>query len=122
MTSRESGLCNGIIHVASAATAGIGAGLAQIPISDNVIITPIQTMMAVSLGKVFGITLDRSGAKVAVASAMAAQIGRAASQVLIGRVPGVGNVVNAVTAASLTEAIGWIMAKEFEKAAQFMEA
>ena len=49
MTSRESGLCNGIIHVASAATAGIGAGLAQIPISDNVIITPIQTMMAVSL-------------------------------------------------------------------------
>lgn len=124
MTSRESGLCNGIIHVASAATAGIGAGLAQIPISDNVIITPIQTMMAVSLGKVFGITLDRSGAKVAVAvaSAMAAQIGRAASQVLIGWVPGVGNVVNAVTAASLTEAIGWIMAKEFEKAAQFMEA
>lgn len=122
MTSRESGLCNGIIHVASAATAGIGAGLAAIPISDNVIITPIQTMMAVSLGKVFGITLDRSGAKVAVASAMAAQIGRAASQVLIGWVPGVGNVVNAVTAASLTEAIGWIMAKEFEKAAQFMEA
>lgn len=122
MTSRESGLCNGIIHVASAATAGIGAGLAQIPISDNVIITPIQTMMAVSLGKVFGITLDRSGAKAAVASAMAAQIGRAASQVLIGWVPGVGNVVNAVTAASLTEAIGWIMAKEFEKAAQFMEA
>ena len=122
MTRRESGLCNGIIHVASAATAGIGAGLAQIPISDNVIITPIQTMMAVSLGKVFGITLDRSGAKVAVASAMAAQIGRAASQVLIGWVPGVGNVVNAVTAASLTEAIGWIMAKEFEKAAQFMEA
>lgn len=122
MTSRESGLCNGIIHVASAATAGIGAGLAQIPISDNVIITPIQTMMAVSLGKVFGITLDRSGAKVAVASAMAAQIGRAASQVLIGWVPGVGNVVNAVTAALLTEAIGWIMAKEFEKAAQFMEA
>ena len=53
---------------------------------------------------------------------MAAQIGRAASQVLIGWVPGVGNVVNAVTAASLTEAIGWIMAKEFEKAAQFMEA
>lgn len=122
MTSRESGLCNGIIHVASAATAGIGAGLAQIPISDNVIITPIQTMMAVSLGKVFGITLDQSGAKAAVASAMAAQIGRAASQVLIGWIPGVGNVVNAVTAASLTEAIGWIMAKEFEKAAQFMEA
>lgn len=122
MTSRESGLCNGIIHVASAATAGVGAGLAQIPISDNVIITPIQTMMAVSLGKVFGITLDKSGAKAAVASAMAAQIGRAASQVLIGWIPGVGNVVNAVTAASLTEAIGWIMAKEFEKAAQFMEA
>ena len=39
MTSRETGLCNGIIHSASAAAAAIGGGLAQVPASDNLIIT-----------------------------------------------------------------------------------
>ncbi len=67
MTSREKGLCNGIIHSASAAAAAVGGGLAQVPASDNLIITPIQLTMAVSLGKVFGITLDQSAAKAAVA-------------------------------------------------------
>ena len=33
--------------------------------------------------------------------------GRLLSQVLVGWVPGFGNVINASTAAALTEAIGW---------------
>ncbi|MGN0438456.1 MAG: hypothetical protein ACI4F4_08050 [Lachnospiraceae bacterium] len=114
MTSRELNLCNGIIHSASAAAAAVGWGFAQVPTSDNVIITPIQLTMAISLGKVFGITLDQSTAKGAVASATAATVGRTASQVLIGWIPGVGNIINATTAATITETIGWIMAKEFE--------
>lgn len=115
MTSKEMVLCNGIIHTASASVAAVGGGLAQIPGSDNLVITPIQLTMAVSLGKVFGIDLDQSAAKAAVVSATTAEIGRKLSQVLIGWIPGIGNIINAVTAASLTEAIGWIMAKEFEK-------
>ena len=58
MTDRERGLCNGIIHAASAAAAGVGAGLAQLPMGDNAVLTPIQLTMAISLGKVFGLTLD----------------------------------------------------------------
>ena len=122
MTSRESGVCNGIIHSASVAAAGVGAGLAQLPMSDNAVITPIQLAMAISLGKVFGITLDKSSAKAALASAAAAQIGRTTAQILVGWLPGLGNVVNAITAASLTEAAGWIMAAEFEKEAQLINA
>lgn len=122
MTNRESGLCNGIIHSASVAAAGVGAGLAQIPMSDNAVITPIQLAMAISLGKVFGVTLDKSSAKAALASAAAAQIGRTTAQILVGWLPGLGNVVNAITAASLTEAVGWIMAAEFEKEAQLINA
>ena len=114
MTTNEKFLCNGIIHTASAAAAAVGAGLAQIPTSDNLIITPIQLGMAISLGKVFGITLDQSAAKAAVASAAAATVGRAASQVFTGWFLGVGNIINAATAASLTETVGWIMASEFE--------
>lgn len=115
MTSREVSLCNGIIHSASAASAAVGAGLAQVPGSDNLIITPIQLTMAVSLGEVFGISLDQRAAKAAVASAIAAKVGRTTAQVLIGWIPGIGNIINAVTAATFTEAIGWIMAKEFER-------
>ena len=118
MTDRERELCNGIIHTASAAAAGVGAGLAQLPMGDNAVLTPIQLTMAISLGKVFGLTLDQSSVKAGIASAAAAQVGRTASQILIGWLPGVGNVINAVTAASLTETIGWIMAKEFGKEAQ----
>ena len=39
MTSRETNLCNGIIHSASIAAAAVGGGLAQVPTSDNLIIT-----------------------------------------------------------------------------------
>lgn len=114
MTSKEKKLCSGIIHSASAAAAAVGGGLAQIPGSDNLVITPIQLTMAVSLGKVFGIALDQSAAKAAVASAAAATVGRTTSQVLIGWIPGIGNLINATTAAGITEAIGWLMAKDFE--------
>jgi uncharacterized protein (DUF697 family) len=113
MTSKERTLCNGIIHSASAAAGAVGAGLAQVAASDNLIITPIQLTMAISLGKVFGITLDQSSAKAALASAAAATVGRTASQVLVGWIPVAGNIINAATAATITETIGWIMANEF---------
>lgn len=52
MTMREKFLCNGVIHAASVAAGAIGAGLAQIPCSDNALITPLQLTMTVSLGKI----------------------------------------------------------------------
>lgn len=115
MTDREMSACNMIIHTASAASAAVGGGLAQLPMSDNALLTPIQLTMTISLGKVFGITLDQSAAIAAIASAVAAGVGRAATQVMIGWIPGFGNIINAATAAALTETIGWILADEFEK-------
>jgi uncharacterized protein (DUF697 family) len=114
MTSREIALCNGIIHTASAAAGAVGAGLAKVSLADSVIITPIQLTMAISLGEVFGITLDRSTAKAALASAAATKVGRTASKVLLGWIPVAGNIINATTAAAITESMGWIMANEFE--------
>ena len=113
MTNKERLLCNEIIHSASLAAAAAGAGLAQIPVSDNLIIAPIQVSMAISLGNVFGISLDQSDAKAVVASTMATYVGRTASQMLIGWIPGVGNIINATTAATITETIGWTMATTF---------
>ena len=118
MTKKQKSKCNLIIHAASTSAAGIGAGLAQLPGSDNAIITPIQLAMTISLGKVFGLTMDESSAKAALASATAATIGRAASQALIGWLPGAGNIINATTAAAITESVGWIIAKEFDSDSQ----
>lgn len=118
MTKDEQKKCHAIIHAASAAAGGVGAGLAQIPGSDNTVITPIQLTMTISLGKVFGLTLGESSAKAALASVAAGTIGRTLSQLLVGWIPGVGNAINATTAAGLTETIGWILAKEFDEQAK----
>lgn len=126
MTKRQKILCNAIIHSASAAAASVGAGLAQVPCSDSAIITPVQIAMTVSLGKVFGIKLSKSSAKSAMGTGMTTLVGRAASQLLVGWLPVAGNIINAATAASITEALGWIMAGEFagegENSAELIEA
>lgn len=105
--------CHAIIHAASTSAGVIGAGLAQVPCSDNAIITPIQLVMTISLGRVFGIELTESSAKATLASVAAATIGRAASQVFVGWIPIAGNIINAGTAVSVTEAVGWLLAEGF---------
>ncbi len=117
MTRTQRRACNLAIHTASAACGAVGAGLAQLPCSDNLVISPIQLTMTLSLAKTFGLAMDEATAKAAIASATATTIGRAASQVGIGWLPGYGNAVNAVTAAAVTETIGWIIASDFERQA-----
>ena len=117
MDIRQKAKCHKIIHFASVSAASAGAGLAQFPCSDNAVITPIQLVMIISLGRVFGIELTDSTAKASLASAAAATVGRTASQVLVGWLPGFGNIVNAFTAASITETIGWLVAEDFARQA-----
>lgn len=115
MTDKQKAKCHAIIHASSVAAGAVGAGLSQIPGSDNAIITPIQLLMTISLGKVFGRTLSEAAAKAAVASVAANTLGRTASQALVGWIPGYGNAINATTAAGLTETMGWLLAKEFDE-------
>lgn len=105
--------CKAIIHTASVSAGGVGTGLAQIPLSDNAVIVPIQIGMIVSLGKVFELNITESAAKSIIASAGASIAGRSVTQVLWGWIPGLGNAINTATAAGLTEAIGWLAVKNF---------
>jgi len=98
---------NVIIHGAATSAAAVASGMAQLPGSDNAIITPIQVSMIIALGKAHGRQLDESMALCILAKASAGYVGRAISQFLVGWIPGFGNVINATTAFSLTEAIGW---------------
>lgn len=118
MTIEQERRCHTIIHAASISAGVVGAGLAQVPCADSAIITPIQTAMAVAVARVFGIKVTKSAARSSIVSLTASQIGRAASQVAFGWIPAAGNVINAGTAISLTEAIGWLLAEDYAEQAQ----
>lgn len=96
-----------IIHGASGAAAAAGAGLAQIPGSDNAVITPIQVAMIIAIGEVHGQQLSKAVALSTLSAASAGIAGRTLSQFLVGWIPLYGNGVNATTAFAITEAIGW---------------
>lgn len=113
LTREQKSKCNAIIHTASASAGAVGTGLAQIPLSDNALIVPIQITMIISLGKVFDIRLTEGAAKGILATVGTSFIGRSISQVLVGWVPGVGNAINTATAAGITEATGWAAVKHF---------
>ena len=104
-----------IIHGAASAAAAVGAGLAQIPVADAVVLAPIQTTMIIAVAAQHGARITKSVAMSLLAPFAAVYAGRAASQALIGWIPALGNIVDASTAFALTEAIGWAAHKYFEK-------
>ena len=113
LTDSQKKKCNAIIHTASVAAGGVGTGLAQIPLSDNAIITPIQITMIVSLAAVFDIRLTEGAAKGILAGFATSFVGRGISQVLFGWIPVLGNAINTATAAGITEAVGWMAVAHF---------
>lgn len=115
MNKDQKNKCNAIIHGASVAAGGVGTGMAQIPLADNAVITPIQIGMIVALGKVFDQEVSKSAATAILGGMAASFIGRGVSQVLVGWVPFLGNAVNTATAAGITEAIGWTVADNFSR-------
>lgn len=65
--------------------------------------------------KVFDQKITKSAANAILSGMVASFAGRTASQLLVGWLPLVGNAVNAATAASLTELVGWNAAEQFYK-------
>lgn len=114
MTIKQRWKCHGIIHGAAVASAGVGAGMAQLPGADVPVIVGIEVGMTISLGAVFGISLNESSAKAIVLASAATFAGRGISQGLVGWIPLYGNTINASTAFAIVEAMGWAIAKDFE--------
>ena len=107
---------HGVIHTASAACAAVGGGLAQIPGADMPILMGLQATMIVGIGAVHGVSVTKAVAADLLLTFAAGVGGRAVSQVLVGWIPGIGNAINASTAAAITEAIGWAADAYFAKA------
>ena len=105
--------CRDVIRFHAIISGFIGAGLAQIPTSDTLLITPTQCLMIVRVGNVFNIRIGESAAKGLISSIGTAFVARKFSQMAIGWYPGWGNVINAITAYKLTSFIGWKAAEHF---------
>ena len=107
-----------VIHSASAASAAAASGLAQIPMSDNAVLVPIQVAMLLKLGNIYGVSMLEAGARSFLSELIASNLGkfvaRTAVQWLGGWIPFAGNAINASTAAAFTEAIGWAAVDDFE--------
>lgn len=115
MTEDQRIKCHAIIHSASTAAGAVGAGLAQLSVADNIVIVPIQVGMVIALGNIFNKHLTDSVANGMVLGSAGTFVGRAISQVFFCWIPGIGNAINASTAAGITEVIGWSITDKFDK-------
>lgn len=109
MTSRS------IIHVFAAVAAGVGFGLAQLPGSDAPVLVALQAAMILALADRTDVSLTRAAAAEMALTMSATMIGRGLSQLLLGWLPAFGNALNAITAAAVTEGVGWFALRWFEK-------
>ena len=105
-----------MIHGATKAAAGVGAGFAQIPGSDAPVLMTIQTGMILGIAQHHGVSLTKTAAADMVLTFAASMTGRVISQFLVGWFPVIGNAINASTAAAITEAIGWSAETYFTEA------
>lgn len=103
-----------LIHGFSSLAATIGGGLAQLPGADAPILASIQATMVMTLAEKYAMPLQKTAAAELVLTLGATIVGRQMARRVRSRVPGWSNAVGAMTAFSLTEAIGWAAVKWFQ--------
>jgi hypothetical protein len=99
-----------LIHNAAAAAAGIGAGwLGELILTPDIVpLTVLQGTVLLLLASLFQISLRRAAPFVLVALFCSGILGRGASALLFVRLPEHEALINILTAAILTEALGWL--------------
>jgi len=107
------GRANAIIT--TAITAAATAGAVPIPLSDAAVLVPIQITMIASLAGLYG--LRQEAVKQSALPFVAKLVGIFAASSILKLVPGLGSVVNATVAGTITAAMGMFVRKNFEEAA-----
>jgi len=102
-----------IIHASATEGAAVGLATAQIP-CDRLIIGGVQTLMIIEIAAEFGQTINKSAAQSLFYASIASVIGPEIANQLLKYIPGVGNVINAGVAFSITQTIGWAVVNYYE--------
>lgn len=101
-----------IIHAAAALAATAAA--TPIPCADAIAINGIQVTMAMSLASLYGFDNFGEAAKSLLQTQLLSLLGKQLASSLTKLIPGIGSAINASVAFSLTEALGWALAKVYE--------
>ena len=101
--------------VTTAVTAAAAAGAIPIPLSDAAVLIPIQITMIASLAGLYG--LKQEAVKQSALPFVAKLVGIFAASSILKLIPGLGSVVNATVAGTLTAAMGMFVRSNFEDAA-----
>jgi len=103
-----------IIHTAAAAAGAAGA--IPIPFSDAPIIAAAQMTMAAKLAGVYGFNVFGEMAATLLKSQLVSLSGKQLAASATKFIPYLGSVINGAVAVTFTEALGWSLAKLYEKA------
>lgn len=103
--------CATIIHGASAA-AGAAAAAAIVPGSDAVAIAPVQVGMITALADEFDVHWTDAAVKSTLYASLGTIVGKGGANLVLRWVPVYGNLIRAVVAASVTEALGWAVVQK----------
>lgn len=106
---------NTIIYSCSASAAA-AAGLNPLPLSDALIITPIQIGMAVKLAKIYSIDSLGRNAMALLKTQLLSLLGKQLAASLTKFIPVVGQLINAGIAGGLTVALGFALQKIYSSA------
>jgi len=112
MPSRRARL-HTIIHAAATEATAVGFATAQIP-GDRWVIGAVQLNMKIELAAEFGESIDKAAAMSLITTNVSAFIGVETCNAIIKYAPGIGNAANMVTAASVTETLGWAVVEYYE--------
>lgn len=104
-----------IVHSSSLLSAIVC--IIPIPCADHVMLSGVQTAMGASLGYVYGLDVGTIAKNTTGAANMATKIGKGTTQLLGNTLPG-GAIINSCTAFVLTESLGWMLVKAFERHAR----
>lgn len=92
--------------IAGAVAFAGGVGATPIPLADAVVLVPAQVALMVKIATVYDIPKTQAAKLIASMPALAAAGGKIAATSLIKLVPGVGSVISAGVAASVTGVLG----------------
>lgn len=104
---------NAIIHATASEAGAVGFATAQIP-GDRFVIGAVQIAMVIEIGAEFGQRIEKTAAMAILQSALASVIGVEVFNGVIKYAPGLGNLANMGTAATVTETVGWAVVAYFE--------
>lgn len=95
------------IIMAAAASASAAAGFNPVPLSDSVILFPIQTGMAAALAKTYGFPALGAVSTSLLKAQIVSMLGKQMASSLLKLIPGVGQIINGAVAGGLTAGLGY---------------